>query len=350
MLSKTCTEAWCHGFYFYFYKALEESWCYTLLDTHRAVWPTKSEGDWLPPEPARPPAVRPSWNPNPEAPEFRPGATQQAGAAHNEFASEAHLGSAAAEVQAAWQENCAHWEDPAFAAEACRQSLQPNLPEVAQASEAASASRQEVQRQVDAVQKELADAKAGHAETLNAMNKLKAESDAARAEANRLSETCHALRVDATVVAEQVNLLQKEKAALEELCRQAAAKQEEAQTKQLEAEARATEAHVAVEQSELRAKAEASRLTEKCAILIQQNSLSQEQAEQSLMAKEAELQVLQEALERAQESNRNLRDERAAAGVAVDEAKGQLETMEPSNRCKANPSTNDVKSLLCCFR
>ena len=63
VLSKTCTEArqtmwrffcfilpsvlvqaWCHGFYFYFYKALEESWCYTLLDTHRAVWPTKSEG------------------------------------------------------------------------------------------------------------------------------------------------------------------------------------------------------------------------------------------------------------------------------------------------------------------
>eukprot|EP00435_Cladocopium_sp_Y103_P009920 s2943_g2.t1 len=138
----------------------------------------------------------------------------------------------------------------------------------------------------------------------------------------------------------QVQTLQQELKLAEELCRCAEAKQKEANTLQLEAEQRAAEAekaYVAVEERELRAKAElksqsqeAHRLTERCALLsqdkaeleqkVQQKQISQEQAEQTLMAKQAELDVLQETLKTLQDSNRTLRDERAAAYAASEEA------------------------------
>lgn len=115
---------------------------------------------------------------------------------------------------------------------------------------------------------------------------------------------------------------------------------------------------MAVEERELRAKAElksqsqeAHRLTEKCALLsqdkaeleqkVQQKLISQEQAEQSLMAKKAEFEVLQDTLKTLQDSNRTLRDERAAAYAASEEAlrlsteaQGLVETAK-SQRLKA---------------
>ena len=126
----------------------------------------------------------------------------------------------------------------------------------------------------------------------------------------------------------------------QELQRMAEAKCKEAIAQQLDAQHQCTQAQqafAAVEQRELRAKAElisqsqeAHRLTEKCVSLshekaeleqkLQQKLLTHEQVEQSLMAKQAELQVTQDALKTLQESNRTLRDERATACAASEEA------------------------------
>eukprot|EP00434_Breviolum_minutum_P032407 symbB.v1.2.028660.t1/scaffold3059.1/size64457/3 len=127
---------------------------------------------------------------------------------------------------------------------------------------------------------------------------------------------------------------------VQELQRMAEAKCKEAIAQQLDAQHQCTQAQqafAAVEQRELRAKAElisqsqeAHRLTEKCVSLshekaeleqkLQQKLVTHEQVEQSLMAKQAELQVTQDALKTLQESNRTLRDERATACAASEEA------------------------------
>jgi len=106
----------------------------------------------------------------------------------------------------------------------------------------------------------------------------------------------------------------------QELQRMAEAKCKEAIAQQLDAQDQCTQvqqAFAAVEQRELRAKAElisqsqeAHRLTEKCVSLshekaeleqkLQQKLVTHEQVEQSLMAKQAELQVTQDALKTLQ--------------------------------------------------
>ncbi|CAK9091653.1 unnamed protein product [Durusdinium trenchii] len=309
-----------------------------------------------------------------------------------------------------------------------------------EARAALEASRKELESAQEASGKELKEAEARHVEATKALQKAKAENDAAREEVAHLTETCRGLRVDAAKAtllerekisieeqlsqashaqsklakrieaAEQTEqklreeLLQREvevknkietlehlqarnrslqvtsaeaaereaeasmrlkeseaklkeesamasaaQAALasareaaedaktrcikaEELERAANAKRSQAEELQKEAETRAQEAQearVTTQQQYLQSKAqlqsqrnEAKHLTERCSQLSYEKAqaekradgekVSKEQAQQSLLAKQAEFEVVQETVKAVQESNRTLREDCAA--------------------------------------